>query len=64
MVLYYSLYGYFLLSSCSDQYGWWFSSRKEENGDYAFSAREESKVDYGHQESVDLVTKVYEEQVS
>ncbi|XP_066928299.1 esterase OVCA2-like [Clytia hemisphaerica] len=44
-----------------EQYGWWFSNKKE-NGDNAFSAQENSQVEYGHQESIDLVEKVLEEQ--
>lgn len=44
-----------------DQYGWWFSAVNGD-GEHSFSAREESQIDPGHQASVDLVTKVFQEQ--
>lgn len=46
-----------------DQYGWWFSKKSEgEDGMFSFSAQETSNVDYGHEESVQLVNQVFQEQ--
>ena len=43
------------------EYGWWFSKK---DSDLSFHARESSDIDDGHTESLQLIRKTFEEQVS